>query len=564
MNHGELLDIPDVVGAMNPDQVELLARHISAEQRRIRANPLRYGHLPHPVQERVFGSEKNLTLLIAGNRLGKSESAMREVLWRARADHPYKAVRPVKQIWVGVPGFKFLRETTLPHFYSWCPPAWRLGDVNESDWYVKIRRADGGICTIYFKTYDQGRELWQGAGVGFIHLDEEPPEDIYKEARARLVDTRGQMLMTLTPVSGMGWIYDRLYVPGLNERRNRIEVIEGALAEYDESKPFCVGRVLVPHLSHDDVVAFAEEYPDPDELAIRVFGQFRKRAGLIYKSWDPALHLIAPFRVPDHWLVWGGLDPGYHGFAAVLCALSPSGRFYVVREYFSSAQLTADRLEALLRMYADVRNVEVKDLMEGDFSVPEAEACLFFVDTEDPQTIMELQLAASEAGMPLSFVALKQGLKAVRPGILRVQQLLAPAPNRDVPPELRPDRPRRDGGEPMLYVFDGLRSKWRVRDKLTEGCRLAWEYARYTWARPKKDGQEQLDEPDKNSAGGAHILDALRYALMARLGAPDEKKADPTAHLPQHAREVWRDVMELEAAQLAELGMDPETTDLGL
>jgi phage terminase large subunit-like protein len=554
----DLSAMPDIVATVRPDQVETLARHMAAEQRRIRENPLRYGHRPHDVQERVFCSEKRITLLIAGNRLGKSECAMREVLWRARADHPYKIVKPVSQIWVGAPGFKFLRETTLPHFYKWCPPSWRIGDVNESDWFVKIRRIDGGICTIYFKTYDQGREVWQGAGVGFIHLDEEHPQEIYKEARARLVDTRGRMLITLTPVSGMGWIYDRLYVPGLNERREQIEVIEGALAEYDESRPFCVGRVLVPHLTYEDVIAFAEEYPDPDELAIRVFGQFRKRAGLIFKDFEPARHVVPRFDVPDGWMVWGGLDPGFHGFAALLMAISPTGSMFVVREFFSSAETTLARLEALAAMYAEVRGLDPEALAEWDELDAEDEACLFFVDTEDPQTIMELQIAAAEANLPLAFTALKQGLKAVKPGLLRVQQMLAPAPNRAAPPEVVRQSPPA-GGEPLLYIFDGIHSRWRVREKLTEGCRLTWEMTRYTWAKPKQAEAEQEDVPDKNSAGGAHMLDALRYAVMARLSGHDdgEPKPEKNPKLSGLDSEVWSDFREMEEALLSELGEDP-------
>ena len=511
-------------------------------------------------------STKRLTLLVSGNRFGKSEAAMREVLCRARGEHPYKRVPLVRQIWVGVPGFKFMFETTLPHFYAWCPPAWLQTDLNLSYFFVEVQRKDGGICKIYFKTYDQGREPWQGAGVGYIHLDEECPRDIYKEARARLVDTRGSMGMTLTPVSGMGWIYDEIYLPGKGSRSHRIEVVEGALAEYVEDAPMHVGRVLVPHLSYEDVLEFAEEFPDEDELAIRVFGQFRKRAGLVYKAHDPLIHEIPSFELPKHWLLWGGVDPGFHGFAAGFWAMAPNGRMYKVQEYFSSGETTSKRLKALARIYFELRGLELPKydydvddpqewMVQPDFD-PMAETCVFFVDTEDPQTILELNVEAARFHLPIVFVALKQGQKAIKPGILRMQQLLAPSPNRQKPDEvLRPTRPE---GEPMAYYFDDLHSEWAVDEKRTRGSRTKWEFGRYTWAKPKrKDSTEKPDLPDKESAGGAHMLDADRYAIMARLGAPEPSEEDEALKkLSPEDRAVWEDVRELEARQLERAGLD--------
>lgn len=546
----DLSDLPDVVAELGPDRQDVIARAITRERRNLRENPLTYGYPPHAVQERVLCSNHRITLLIAGNRLGKSEIAMREVLWRARGDHPYKKVKLAKQIWIGIPSFNFFEETTRPHFDKWCPPGWRAGEWNESKLYIDIIRIDGKRCRIWVKTYEQGRDKWQGAGVDFIHIDEECPEEIYKEARARLVDTRGQMLMTLTPVSGMGWIYDRLYVPGLNERRKTINVIEGALAEYDESKPFCVGKVLVPHLSYQDVLEFAEEYPDPDELAIRVFGQFRKRAGLIYKSFDVRTHVIQAFEIPETWTVWGGIDPGFHGFAFTLWAMDPSGRMYAIAEAYSTAQSYKERLTAIADHVLKARPWLLDAYHDDPDSV---EPIVVFVDTEDPQTVLELNIESVERKLPLVFASLEQGLKARKAGILRCQQLLACSQSRETPQWVKRAGGRPKAGEPMLYVLDTLYSEWRVGEKPMTGSRLAWELARYSWKKAKKDQLSQPDEPDKESAAGAHVLDTMRYAVMARLGAPEEpkEKRHPDDGLTQLERDVWEDVRRLEESMEA-------------
>src|SRR5574340_650527 len=50
---------------------------------------------------------------------------------------------------------------------------------------VRVRHASGGVSTVGFKSYDQGREKWQGTARHVIWLDEEPPEDVYDEEIGR-------------------------------------------------------------------------------------------------------------------------------------------------------------------------------------------------------------------------------------------------------------------------------------------------------------------------------------------------------------------------------------------
>jgi len=70
---------------------------------------------------------------------------------------------------------------------------------------------------IRFKTYDQGRESFQGAAKDIIHLDEEPPQEIVNECKARLIDKNGTMLRTLTPLNGITYTYDEIIANELND-----------------------------------------------------------------------------------------------------------------------------------------------------------------------------------------------------------------------------------------------------------------------------------------------------------------------------------------------------------
>ncbi|MCK4705088.1 MAG: terminase family protein, partial [Gammaproteobacteria bacterium] len=68
---------------------------------------------------------------------------------------------------------------------------------------IKIRHESGCDCRLQFRSYEQGRSNLQSATIDLVYCDEEPPEDIIGELRARLTATGGFMFMAFTPLSGM-------------------------------------------------------------------------------------------------------------------------------------------------------------------------------------------------------------------------------------------------------------------------------------------------------------------------------------------------------------------------
>lgn len=537
MDARDLLNsLPDVSKAIDPKMRLKLGEDLSASIEAMKRNPLKYGHKPHVGQLEVFEAETPLTLLIAANRWGKTEAGMRETLWRATMTHPYKENRPHNVIWVGGWTSGFYIETHLPKLLEWLPKD-SLIEKNETFKWWKLRRADGGECTIFFKSFDQRREKWQGAKVDFIWLDEEMPEDIYREALARLMDSNGEMLMTLTPIKGMGWIYDRVYLP-LQEGRMDGKLVQGALAEYDKAQPYGVGKPLVPHFTKEMIIRFAKSIPDEDERAIRVFGQYRARTGIVYKQFRKEIHLIDPFPIPEHWEKWAGVDSGYHGFTVIIFARSPDGHIYVVDEYFSQEEPVRVRAPRIWKKFERLLNPNKLPIFEDD--------AVLYVDTADPQMVMELNLWIQDRDVPIVVAALEQGKKAIEAGITRVQQLLDPDPDRPKPAYVA--RKPSKLGEPILYIFNDIRSEWRDNEETIRGCRLVWELTRYLWKEPP-EGAPHPTEPNKYSAGGAHALDAFRYGVMARIGAPEEPKQDKLKHLDPRSRRVWEQI-EAAAAEL--------------
>lgn len=73
---------------------------------------------------------------------------------------------------------------------------------------IWVKHKSGGLSVLQFKSYDQGREAFEGTEQEMIWLDEEPPLDIYTECVMRTMATGegfggGIVFMTFTPLGGL-------------------------------------------------------------------------------------------------------------------------------------------------------------------------------------------------------------------------------------------------------------------------------------------------------------------------------------------------------------------------
>jgi phage terminase large subunit-like protein len=523
--------------------------------------PAEFPFVAHEVQEDYFIADYPVVLSMAANRIGKTTGSIMDNIWRAHGVHPYKRVPLIDTLWSGFPDFPFYDKVTRKMFLAMVPPR-LLVSWNEAHKHAVIRRVDGGVCHMWFVSYEQAVTSWTGDAVGHIHLDEPVPEEHYNEAAARVATTGGQIYITVTPVNGLGWMEERLYLPASNKSGENpdVYVIEGGLAEYDEAlekrnrASMGVGRIKVPHFTTESVIRFARQYRNPAERMIRVFGIYKKRTGGVFDDFDPLVHVIPAFEIPRHYEVWAGCDSAYY-FALILNAMDPKGRIFTAYEYFSGTGETADqRVEAIWRDLTVGRTVErvtatgevvrkrhkavLPWLLEED-----ADALIIYIDTAALQDSIELNAAAARIGAKLIFTQLDQKLKAVDAGIRMLQNWMAPSTLRETPDVVyREERP--EAGEPRWYAFDNLYSEWVYRRPGTsesdEGefmadSRLIWEIKNYRWKKPKPH-EAHSPGPDKNSAGGAHMVDGWRYSILARVSAPDPPKETPRNESPQQRR----------------------------
>jgi phage terminase large subunit-like protein len=69
--------------------------------------------------------------------------------------------------------------------------------------FINVEHVSGGTSYIVSKSYDQGREAFQGRNIPVVWNDEEIPKDIYDEEMLRIMVCGGLLFTTFTPIQGL-------------------------------------------------------------------------------------------------------------------------------------------------------------------------------------------------------------------------------------------------------------------------------------------------------------------------------------------------------------------------
>jgi phage terminase large subunit-like protein len=177
--------------------------------------------------------------------------------------------------------------------------------------FVEVRHVSGGISRLGFKSYDQGREAFQGTEKDLIWLDEEANEGIRSECVIRLMTTGGLLIETFTPLRGLTPIV-------LKYLGDDAAVPAGRVGVSGDRGIVMAGWDDVPHLSTDQktrMLAEAEVHlRDARSKGIPNIG-----SGAIYPVPEDQI-TVDDFEIPDHWPRAYGLDVGWNCTAAVFGA----------------------------------------------------------------------------------------------------------------------------------------------------------------------------------------------------------------------------------------------------
>lgn len=315
------------------EKVILRLLQIEAETKRRNGNDnlknYNSGDKVHLKQLAFHKCKKKNRWVFGGNRSGKTECGAVEAVYMARGIHPYRENRKNVFGWVVSLSQQVQRDVAQAKILHYLKPSWiqdvtMLSGKKESLNFgvidqIRIRNVFGGISVIGFKSCDQGREKFQGSSLDFVWFDEEPPEDIYEECRMRVMDKNGDVFGTMTPLKGLTYIYDRIYLNSSNSKEVWCEFMEWADNPY------------LPKEEFEDL----ERCLSKEQLESRRFGRFKASSGLVYPEFDENFHVIDPFNIPCEWQDVISIDPGLNNpLSATWYAVDYDGNIYAVREHY--------------------------------------------------------------------------------------------------------------------------------------------------------------------------------------------------------------------------------------
>lgn len=312
-------------------------KQIEREQQRRKASPLaRYNKgKVHEKQMAFHRCTKRNRWVFGGNRSGKTECGAVETVWLARGIHPYRQNKPNVSCWVVSLSQQVQREVAQQKIMYYLDKNWiedvvmLAGSKASPEYgvidYIIIKNVFGGRSKIGFKSCEAGRDKFQGTSLDFVWFDEEPPRDIYDECKMRILDRRGHIFGTMTPLKGLTWVYDEIYLNAHNDKEVWCEFME-----WSDN----------PYLSSDEVQAMSDSM-SADMLDSRRYGRFTSASGLVYSEFSD-VNVIEPFDIPYDWQDTLSIDPGLNNpLSCHWYARDYDGNVYVIAEHYKAGENVA-------------------------------------------------------------------------------------------------------------------------------------------------------------------------------------------------------------------------------
>jgi phage terminase large subunit-like protein len=200
---------------------------------------------------------------------------------------------------------------------------------------VAVRHKAGGKSIINLKSYDQGREAFEGTERHWVWEDEEADIPIHGENVARTMTTNGVVWNTYTPLKGQTEL-TRDFEKRSKGNNPSVHLVR---ITWDDA----------PHLT-EEMRASMEAIYKPHEMKARRWGIPKMGSGAIFITDFDEVLACKPFRIPAYWPRAYGLDFGWspHPTAAVWGALDrESDTIYLYSEHRMKEELPSAHADAI-------------------------------------------------------------------------------------------------------------------------------------------------------------------------------------------------------------------------
>ncbi len=389
--------------------------------------------------------------VFGGNRSGKTECGAVEAIYIALGIHPFRKNKNNVFGWVVSLSTQVQRDVAQAKILHYLPKdsikeISMISGKKDSPFsgvidQIFVKNAFGGTSIIGFKSCDQGREKFQGSSLDFVWFDEEPSKEIYEECKMRVLDKDGDIFGTMTPLKGLTFIYDEIFLNRGNSPNVWYEFMEWA------DNPF-----LNPQVVEELSLSLSA-----DQLESRRYGRFKQNEGLVYPEFDENVHVIEPFLVPNDWQDVISIDPGLNNpLSAHWYCVDYDKNVYVIAEHFEAKKDVSYHAEAIKRI---CNLLSWKKRSDGKVEA--------IIDSAANQRTLASSKSVTELFFEHGIVANPNVNKDLFSGISRVKQYLKIV-----------------DGKPKLYIFKNC-------------VNLIRELKSYWWGdgdNPKKTDDHALDE----------------------------------------------------------------------
>jgi phage terminase large subunit-like protein len=433
---------------------------------------------PNPKQELFHKSKALVRAIFGGNRSGKTTAGCVEFLMHMTQQYPdwypkeNRYNRPIRGRAVATDFGKGVGEVMVPAIEHWIDASVGGSFVaqkqrNPIGIPVKWIFKNGNVFDIL--THEQSVEQFEGWSGDLAWFDEPPPRDKYIATRRGLVDNNGKTLLTLTPLK-QPWIYDEIYTN-------------------DDPTYFCVTMDISdnPTLTDESIQEFSKSLNE-EEREARLHGKFRHLSGLVFKEFDPDVHIWEGTKAKKHWTSYFAIDP--HPRTPTAClwvAVDEHDQLYVYDELWL-AEMTVPEISSAIKaqeMDIPARWRFIDPAMDKDNEL--------MGGFNTRKELMKYGIACTRANNDFDY------------GISKIREVLRP-------------------------TYLPLVKLTIPRLRISRNCRhTIYEFQHYMWdeytMRP-----EDHDPKQRVKKKNDHFIDCLRYILNAnpRYFRADEEDYEPT------------------------------------
>lgn len=401
-------------------------------------------YTPTPIQKEVHFDDHRFKVAVWGRRSGKSTFAINHAI-------RFALENPNTKIWVITPTFSqgkdiYWRGHDMLNKYL---PKELVKKKNDSELLIEL--ITGSI--IQFKGADRP-ETMRGSGLDLIISDEVSEHRYAKETwetilMPSLSDKQGSAIFIGTP-KGENF-FKELYDlgTGVNQFWKSWRV-----PTWESGAPW----TLTP--AGREEIQRAKDTMTEDYFQQEYGADFRRFTGLVFKSFDPSIHVV-DFEVMERYSMENGMDFGWTN--PTTCAFTyfnSDDVWYVFDEHYAS-ELPAREHVARLR----AKKNQYKNSLEYTMG-----------DSASPEMIREF----NDLGWHISPAV--KGKDSIIAGINKINERMIPDPLT---------------GQPKMFIHPRC-------------VNLINELNRYRW---KEQKDSQLNERDVPEDAYDHLIDALRYVI---------------------------------------------------